>query len=204
MLSLRRPANYPAYILHKMVRLVRNGAAVKMSKRLGTTLPHTALLKGHGYCRTGARLGCAWPARHHASEIATCCGDTITTACYSLRYALYACSRAGRVLARNGMLWGGRACGKAGQIQSLPTPQPTYVSRYAAQPWSFCQAHCIHYYSAWRDACTATTRNGACYGPLANVPSAALARTGCTICAIGLPWAQSMAARSALGVLVHS
>ncbi|WP_457913176.1 hypothetical protein [Candidatus Tremblayella endosymbiont of Pseudococcus viburni] len=30
MLSLRRPANYPAYILHKMVRLARNGAAVKM------------------------------------------------------------------------------------------------------------------------------------------------------------------------------
>ncbi|WP_075047660.1 hypothetical protein [Candidatus Tremblaya princeps] len=46
MLSLRQPANYPAYILHKMVRLVRNGAAVKMAKRLGTTLPHTALLKG--------------------------------------------------------------------------------------------------------------------------------------------------------------
>jgi len=60
MLSLRRPANYPAYILHKMVRLAWNGAAVKMSKWLGTTLPHTALLKGHGYCRTGARLGCAW------------------------------------------------------------------------------------------------------------------------------------------------
>lgn len=188
MLSLRWPANYPAYILHKMVRLARNGAAVKMS-RLGTTLPilHCSRARLLQDWRA-VRMRMAAVTQHLRLPRAV----GIPSQPHATVYATPCSMLQGRQGARTRLLWGGRACGKAGQIQSLPSPQPTYASRYAAQPWSFCQgawhscalARCVHSYYEKRRVLWASSK--------AQRAGAALARTGCKG-AIGLPWAQSMA-----------
>lgn len=73
--------------------------------------------------------------------------------------------RSVRVLAHAGMLWGAGHAARLARFRACH--RRSLRSALCHKPWSFCKTHGIHAYNAWRAAYTATTRNGACYGPLA-------------------------------------
>ncbi len=109
---------------------------------------HTALLKGHCYCRTGARLGCAClPVTQHLRwQRAVAIPSQPHATIYATR-----CMHAPGQGARSA----GRLCGvvHAAKLARFRACHRSSLPTYRAMPHSlgaFAKAHCIHAYSAWR------------------------------------------------------